>query len=57
MVTMGFRLLNRDWERLHMVAWAGGYYREIFHGERVMTQGHPLLSTIFNLVVDAVVQH
>ena len=57
MVTMGFRLLNRDWERLHMVAWAGGYYREIFHGERVMTQGHPLLSTIFNLVVDAVVRH
>ena len=40
-----------------MVARAGGYYGEAFWGERGVTQGDPLSSTIFNVVVDAVVQH
>ena len=45
------------WHRLTMVAWAGGYYRAAFWGERGVTQGDPLSPTIFNVVVDAVVQH
>ena len=40
-----------------MVAQAGGYYRETFCRERVVTQGDTLLPTIFNVVVDAVVRH
>ena len=40
-----------------MVARAGGYYRETFRGERGVTQGDPLYSTIFNVVFDAVVCH
>ena len=51
------RLLHRYWERLKIVARAGGYYRESFHGERGVTQGEPLQPTIFNVVVDTVVRH
>ena len=40
-----------------MVTRAGGYYGEPFHGERGVTQGDPLLPTIFNVVVDAVLCH
>ena len=40
-----------------MVAHTGGYYRTEFQGFRVLTQGGPLSPTIFNLVVDAMVQH
>ena len=40
-----------------MVARAGGYYGEPFHRERGFTQGNPLLPTIFNVVVDALVCH
>ena len=40
-----------------MVARAGGYYREPSCGEKGVTQGDPLLPTIFNVVVDAVVYH
>ena len=40
-----------------MVARAGGYYGEAFKGARGLTQGEPLLPTIFNVVVDAVVRH
>ena len=40
-----------------MVVRAGGYYRETFRGERGVTQGDPLYSTIFNVVFDAVVCH
>ena len=40
-----------------MVARAGGYYEKSFKGERGVTQGDPLSPTIFNVVVDAVVQH
>ena len=34
---MALCLLCRYWERLQMVAWAGGYYVEHFHGERGVT--------------------
>ena len=40
-----------------MVARIGGYYGAAFQGSRGVTQGDPLSSTIFNVVVDAVVQH
>ena len=40
-----------------MVERAGGYYGAAFTGAQVVTQGNPLSSTIFNLVVDAVVCH
>ena len=40
-----------------MVARTGGYYGAPFRGERGVTQGDPLLPTIFNVVVDAVVCH
>ena len=55
--TRDIRLLHRYWERLQMVARAGGYYGEPFYGERGVTQGDPLLSKISNVVVDAVVHH
>ena len=51
------RLLTTYWRRLTMMARAGGYYEEAFKGERGVTQGDPLSPTIFNVVVDAVVQH
>ena len=50
-------LLTNYWRRLNMVARAGGYYGTAFGGERGVTQGDPLSSTIFNVVVDAVVRH
>ena len=40
-----------------MVAKAGGYYGAEFKGARGVTQGCPLLITIFNVVADAVVWH
>ena len=39
-----------------MVARARGYYGEAFKGSWGVTQGDPLLSTIFNVVVDAMVR-
>ena len=36
---------------------AGGHYSEPLRGERGVTQGDPLLPTIFNVVVDTVVCH
>ena len=50
-------LLRRYWERLQMVARAGGYYGETSSREIGMTQGDPLSPTIFNGVVDAVIHH
>ena len=50
-------LLCRYWEQLQMVAQVGGYYIVPFGRERGVTQGNPLLPTIFNVVVDAVVRH
>ena len=40
-----------------MVARAGVYYGEAFKGAWGVTQGDPLSSTIFNVVVDVVVRH
>ena len=40
-----------------MVSRLGGYYGTAFQGECGVTQGYPLSPTIFNVVVDAVVQH
>ena len=51
------RLLQTYWRRLTMVVRAGGYYRNAFKGERGVTQGDPLSSTIFNVVVDVLVRH
>ena len=51
------RLLRRYWVMLQMMVRAGGYYGVPFHGERCVTQGYPLFSTIFNVVVGAVVRH
>ena len=50
-------MLQEYWDRTTMVASAGGYYRKGFKGGRGVTQGDPLSSTIFNVVVDAVVRH
>ena len=50
-------LLKQYWHRLTMVVQAGGYYGKAFRGERRLTQGDPLSSTIFNVVVDAVLRH
>ena len=51
------RLLKTYWRRLTLVVRAGGYYGEAFKGARGVTQGDPLSPTIFNVVVDAVIQH
>ena len=40
-----------------MVAIAGGYYEKAFQVFRGVTKGEPLSPTIYNMVVDAVVQH
>ena len=40
-----------------MVKRAEGYYGMEFQGFRGLTQGDPLSSTIFNVVVDAVFWH
>ena len=51
------RLLQNYWRRLTMAARSGGYHGTAFKGSRGVTQGDPLSSTIFNVVVDAVVRH
>ena len=51
------RLIRTYWDRLTMVAKAGGYLGCPFKGYQVVTQGDPLTPTIFNVVVDAVVRH
>ena len=40
-----------------MLAKVGRYYWDVFKGARGMTQVDPLSPTIFNVVLDAVVQH
>ena len=49
--------LRNYWHRLTMGAWAGGYYRTAFWGDRGVMKGEQLSSNIFNVVVDAVVRH
>ena len=50
-------MIRNYWHHLTMVVQVGGYYRTYFWGERGVTQGFLLSPTIFNVVVDAVVQH
>ena len=51
------KLLQTYWQRLTIVARAGGYYGIAFRGGRGVTQGDPLSTTIFNVVVDTVTRH
>ena len=50
-------ILRPYWDRIRMVACAGGYYRAEFQGFWWATQGDLLYVTIFNVVVGAVVRH
>ena len=52
-----FRILQKYWGRLQIVAREEGYYGSAFQGFRGVTQGDPLSPTIFNVVVYAVVMH
>ena len=54
---MTVRLLWTYWDRLIMVAKAGGYFGQPFKGYQGVMQGDLLFSTIFNVVVDAVIRH
>ena len=49
------RILRVCWDRLRIVAHAGGYYGTVFQGFRGVAQGGPMSPTILNVVVDAVV--
>ena len=53
------RLLQRHWERMKMVVWSCVRLLRITLTRREIgvTQSDPLLTTIFNVVVDAVVFH
>ena len=48
------RLLRSYWDGLTMVAQSRGYFRTPFKGYHGVTQGYPLSTTTFNVVVDAV---
>ena len=50
-------ILRTYWYISTMVAHAGSYYGESFQGFRGLTQGNLMYTTIFNVVVDAVVHH
>ena len=52
-----FRILRTYWSRMRMVARSGGYYGAAFMSVLGVTQGDPLLPTIFNVVVNALVRH
>ena len=52
-----FQLLRKYWDRLTMVARAGGYFGLPLKGYCGMTQGDPLSPTLFNVVVDAFIRH
>ena len=50
-------LLRKYWSWIRKVSKAGGYYGALFKGARGVKHGDLLSPTIFNVVVDAVVQH
>ena len=50
-------LIWQFWARLAMVAWTGRYYGAPFTGSREVTQGGPLSPTVFNMVMDTVIQN
>ena len=51
------RLLCRYFEGITIVAMAGHYYESLFKGYMGVTQGDKLSPAIFNMVVNAVIQH
>ena len=51
------RLFRNYWEQLTMVARYGCYFGSPFKGYRGFTQADPLTTTIFNMVVNAVIRH
>ena len=55
--TRARQLLRTYWGKMTMAARAGGYYGTAFKGARGVTQGNSLSPTVFNVVVDAVVNH
>ena len=48
------RLIKSFWDNKVLVCPAAKYYGRPFKSERGVTQGGPLLPTIFNLIVDAI---
>ena len=54
---MTLRILQTYWVQPQMAAKAGGHYRTVFQIHCGVTQGEPLSPTIFNAVVDVVIQH
>ena len=57
MGTWLIRLLQKYWSRLTMVSKSVGYHGPPFKYFRRMTQVNLLSPTIFNVIVDSVVQH
>ena len=51
------RILRTYWYRLQVTAKVGGHYRTTFQSHHRVTQGDPLLPTIFKLVVYAIIRH
>ena len=49
------RILRYYLDHLYMVARAGRYYGTPFNRHQGVTQGYTLSTTIFNMVVDAVI--
>ena len=48
-------ILRTYWVPIHIAEQARGQYRTVFQIHRRVTQGDPLSTTIFNVVVDAVI--
>ena len=48
-------MLRKYWVRLQMAAEVGGHYGPVFQIHHRVTQGDPLSSMIFNVVVDTVI--
>ena len=55
--TRACQIIQTYWSRLRMVARAGVYSGAAFTGAQGVTQGDLLSPTIFNVMVDAVLQH
>ena len=51
------RLLRTYWDRLTMMARAGGYFGRLLMGYRGVTQGDLLSPIILNVVVDTIIHH
>ena len=50
-------ILQMYWVQIHMAVNAGGNYGPAFQSQHEVNQEYPLSPTIFNLVVDAFIQH